>query len=582
MAPSLSADRISTLWNRRLADPEGTLGLIEALLAESLQLAPLLRARALTCQAVCLVGSYRLSGVKELVQRVQAQLAARNHSEPELESELFRCQATLAFHAENDGEAMRLSRLSLEQARKAENRELIALAHSNIAAVFGKASEFKSALRHLQISLHLTTDSESSHYAVLLNNLGNVYLHLERTDEALVCFLRSRNVFEKRRSSLMAGIALVNVGRAYEKLRLYQKALVTLEQGLQEFRSGGFTTYVPSVLYKLGSVHAAMGNPAQAEALFLEAVGHYDLDQESGFEGDTRQAYAEFLLSRSRVADAIEQLELVRSIYLERSAPEGQTAVLELLASAYELAGDTTLALAAMKEYIRLKDERAAELARVATPGEASGFEALPDSEHELVELTTEALLAANRQLAIDSRELEQLAMTDHLTGLRNRHYLAEALGHVSTGHRAGDGAFSLVMLDIDQFKLVNDAHGYSTGDAVLQRLARILTGSVRGTDIVTRWGGEEFIVFLSQAPLAVAAKVAEKLRQRVENHDWNELVAGLRITISLGVVHAGDHPDLDVDGLIAHVDSLLYEAKGQGRNRVLLATDAATVSEAG
>jgi diguanylate cyclase (GGDEF)-like protein len=254
--------------------------------------------------------------------------------------------------------------------------------------------------------------------------------------------------------------------------------------------------------------------------------------------------------------------------------------VLQLLATAYENVGDTTQALLAMKEFIRLKDEHSTHLARAALTADVASFESMAGSQHELMELTTGALLAANRQLAIDSRQLEQLAMTDSLTGLRNRHYLAEALGHAFTGHRAGDGTFSLLMLDIDQFKRVNDSFGHLTGDAVLRKLAQILVQSVRTSDVVARWGGEEFIIFLSQAPLAVAAKVAEKLRKAVEDHDWSQIASGLQVTISLGVVFAGDHPELDVDGLVALVDKLLYEAKGQGRNRVLMVNGSAALSE--
>jgi diguanylate cyclase (GGDEF)-like protein len=575
-----STDQIASLWKQRLTDPEPTLDLLEAVLG-SAELSPSDLVRALVCKAACLAALYRLDEITSVTERAQALLAELEQPFPEVESELHRCNATVAFYTEDDAEAMRLSIRSLELASTAGDRELVALAHSNIAAVFGKAGEYRSALRHLQHSLHLTPESETSNYGVLLNNLGNIYLHLERTDEALVCFEQARRVFRKRQSSLMASIALSNSGRSYEKLRLYDKALESLEQALQEFREGEFTTYIPAANSKLGNVWAAMGKPLQAEAHYLEAIAHYDRGLEGGFEPEARQLYAEFLLRQDRVSEAIEQLEAADSICRERQVLEGRISALQLLATAYEQSGETARALSAMKEFISLKDEHADNLARAAIPAEVGSAGPLPETEHELVELTTAALLTANRQLALDSRKLEQLALTDHLTGLRNRHYLAEALGHAFTGHRAGDRAFSLIMLDIDQFKLVNDVHGHATGDLVLQELARILTGSVRGTDVVARWGGEEFIIFLAQAPLAVAARVAEKLRIGVQDHDWSRIAPDLGVTISLGVVSAGEHPELDLDGLIARVDSLLLEAKGQGRNRVLMVGNPTAAAEA-
>lgn len=577
----MPAEQITILWQQRLSAPEATLAQVLTLLNSDTGFTPVEFLHLKACQMVCLVGLYQLAEVPALVEEVRSLREELELDSPELEAELNRCSATILFYASEDIEALQLTVRSLELARKVNNRELIALAHGNIAAIFGRAEEYKSALRHLQSSLQLTPESETNPYGSLLNNLGNIYLHLERIDEALACFQRARGVFVKCRNPMMAALALTNVGRAYRGLLLFEKALAAFEQALQEFADGSFSNNIPVVLYKLGSVHAATGDIAEAERHYLAALEYYQPDHEVAYEAETRRAYAEFLLSQERVAEAITHLETVRILQQDQAGLDGRANVLQLLATAYENSGETTQALAAMKEFIRLKDEHSSDLARAAIAADAASVEPAAGSQHELMELTTGALLAANRQLASDSKQLEQLAMTDSLTGLRNRHYLAETLGHAFTGHRAGDGAFSLLMLDIDQFKRVNDSFGHNTGDDVLRQLALIFVNSVRSSDVVARWGGEEFIIFLSQASLQVAAKVAEKLRKAVESHDWDQIASGLKVTVSLGVVFAGDHPELDIDGLVAHVDRLLYEAKGQGRNRVLMINGSGPIAEA-
>ncbi|TDY88394.1 UNVERIFIED_ORG: diguanylate cyclase (GGDEF)-like protein [Herbaspirillum seropedicae] len=167
------------------------------------------------------------------------------------------------------------------------------------------------------------------------------------------------------------------------------------------------------------------------------------------------------------------------------------------------------------------------------------------------------------------NEKLSLLAVTDKLTGLANRMKLDEALDSEITRARRYGKNLSLILLDVDHFKEVNDKFGHSAGDAVLVRIAEILSTSVRATDVVGRWGGEEFLIILPECDVVAASRMAEKLRLIVERNSFT--LAGNR-TCSFGV--AAYQSGQDGTTLVTLADSALYRAKNSGRNRVEIATE--------
>jgi len=163
--------------------------------------------------------------------------------------------------------------------------------------------------------------------------------------------------------------------------------------------------------------------------------------------------------------------------------------------------------------------------------------------------------------------ELERLATHDPLTGLYNRAKLYELLEQARMEHERYDTPFSLIMYDIDHFKIVNDRFGHSTGDEVLIELTRRVNEALRKTDVQARWGGEEFLVLATHTKAHGAADLAERLREKVEQSPFEG--AG-PVTISLGVAicESGE----TVERLLGRVDKALYHAKETGRNRVVVA----------
>ncbi len=198
--------------------------------------------------------------------------------------------------------------------------------------------------------------------------------------------------------------------------------------------------------------------------------------------------------------------------------------------------------------------------------------------EGRLVGLITrgEVMEAMRRRMAEDEEkreELEEKAAHDALTGLANRLLFDETLQREVARFLRHGGSLSLTMIDIDHFKDVNDRHGHPMGDKVLKQLAAILSSNVRKTDLVARWGGEEFAVLETLTEDYRAGVVAEKLRQEVEKADFGDEDVRLKVTISAGVAvfRAGMQR---ASQLVKRADEALYRAKRSGRNRVVLTGD--------
>ncbi|WP_242112736.1 sensor domain-containing diguanylate cyclase [Luteimonas aquatica] len=173
---------------------------------------------------------------------------------------------------------------------------------------------------------------------------------------------------------------------------------------------------------------------------------------------------------------------------------------------------------------------------------------------------------ALGRKVARQNRLLRRLSRTDALTELSNRqHWEEAAAAEMARGRRAGRPS-ALLMLDIDNFKQINDTYGHAFGDLVLQRVARVLRTCVRETDTAGRYGGDEFGLVLVETPAAEAREVAERIRREIAQARFGD--PDFRCTASIGLAMA-DARLLDVAAWIESADNALYRAKQAGRNRV-------------
>ena len=178
------------------------------------------------------------------------------------------------------------------------------------------------------------------------------------------------------------------------------------------------------------------------------------------------------------------------------------------------------------------------------------------------------ALSASNIQLAAALTQVRELSERDELTGLPNRRSIMAKLTEERARYVRGGTAFAVALLDIDHFKRVNDGHGHAMGDDALRTFAKIVSASLRSTDHIARFGGEEFLLLLPNiSEVRLAAVAAERFRCAVEAYPWSELAPDLAITCSIGVTtsRAGE----SLADMLARADAALYCAKAEGRNVV-------------
>ena len=162
-------------------------------------------------------------------------------------------------------------------------------------------------------------------------------------------------------------------------------------------------------------------------------------------------------------------------------------------------------------------------------------------------------------------KKLQKLATKDALTGIYNRYKMTTLIEEEIKRAKRYDESFSLLMLDIDKFKNINDTYGHDVGDYVLQELSRVVLKTIRKTDSFGRWGGEEFMLLAPHTNAEQAVELAEKIRKNIEEHSFEHVE---KITVSIGVTQYinGEKET----SLLKRVDQALYEAKANGRNQVV------------
>lgn len=210
-------------------------------------------------------------------------------------------------------------------------------------------------------------------------------------------------------------------------------------------------------------------------------------------------------------------------------------------------------------------------------------FQALPHLEHSIHELSNQVSLQNNAyveslQVGYDKIEelydrVGELSLTDSLTGLRNRRYLENNLPQLIAFAARHEVPVSFAMIDIDFFKRINDTFGHQAGDSILRSLSKIITSQFRQSDIIIRYGGEEFLIVLFGLGIDKCFTMMEELRLMIQSHSFTYRKAVIPITVSIGIVcdDLAQSKQTDLERSIAYSDKAMYQAKKNGRNKVVL-----------
>ena len=174
-----------------------------------------------------------------------------------------------------------------------------------------------------------------------------------------------------------------------------------------------------------------------------------------------------------------------------------------------------------------------------------------------------------NKALKAEKEHSQHLASRDHLTGIYNRRYIQNTIIETIREHSKNSLTFSLALFDVDNFKNVNDTYGHTIGDYVLKEVVSIIYQNIREEDILGRWGGEEFILFMPFTTSDQAEPVVDGIRERVADHIFNAWGTTFNLTITCGLSEY-DSTD-DYNGIFNRIDEALYDGKNSGKNRVII-----------
>jgi diguanylate cyclase (GGDEF)-like protein len=481
-----------------------------------------------------------------------------------------------------DREVAALSRLGAVRVARGQYRE--GLADLLLAL---RVRQGETQLSATQPPPHAVDDATAWELGTLYGRIGMCYSNLDDGERALLHYRTALSYFLPRFPQ-RAGRTLYRMGIAAEEHlqdldaanRYYSESCVLLSA---HGRSSGRGV----ALIGVGRVELERGKVEEAEATFVEAVETLEGDSHfRPFLADAIRSLGDARLELGRAGEALACFEQALPLFVEEHRPAAHMAGLhESFYRAHLALGDPASALRhhEMFHALQLKhseeraDWRMAELMvqfdteRALREREISRLRSM-ELEREVAERRdAEAALSRDRdELAERNRELHDLSIRDPLTGLFNRRYLDRRLEEAFSLASRREQPLSLMISDIDDFKGINDRFTHTVGDAVLKRIADLIRGHVRHSDVVARFGGEEFVVLFHSTELAEANNACEKLRALVESHDWHGIAEGLRVTLSIGLAALSD--EAEAERLLLTADRRLYEAKAKGKNRVVSA----------
>jgi len=410
--------------------------------------------------------------------------------------------------------------------------------------------------------------------AVLKNTEYGVAIDSGQVQRGLKAMREALDLSRQVGSGPMIGTALVNLADCSLKLRDHRAALSYAQQALEHGRRLNDESLMATARLNIGQVYLAMGRLAEGKHSIEQGMAWYE---KSGHKPDLQMVLAEYGDALERVGDyagALSAYHRERTLSNELFEMRRQKAMVEL-----------------QEKYEADKRQRQIELLRQENQVKSTELDNRRLQQRIWWLLATVLALASaivlmlyrnvrqtNARLEEKNLELKQQSARDPLTGLYNRRHFQESMREGLAAERRGAGVNpqgedmvgALFLLDVDHFKYINDTHGHGAGDAVLREIADGLREILRETDMIVRWGGEEFLAFLPATPRSSLDEVALRLLSGIPLRTIEYQGTRLSVNVSIGFAPfplvRGD--TLSWERAVNIVDMALYLAKGHGRNR--------------
>ncbi len=413
-----------------------------------------------------------------------------------------------------------------------------------IGVVYSRSDDPRTGLDYYRRSLALATRPEDAvERGKTLNNIGINLKNLGQYAEAHAALTEAHRVFVELGLPLQQSATLNNLGLVLEKQGDVAGAEHTLRAAREQSESTGYRFGVAHANLALGRLWLAHGRHAEALLALTAALADCERYRLKPTEYECHEALADYHEKTGDHAAALRHFRLYHALEREVRSQAVRDKVRALTIQ---------LELKAARREAELERERQAALTRANADLDALNV----------------SLTEANLQKTMLLDQLERQTYEYALTGLANRRRLDQRLADEFALALRHGRPLAVAMADLDHFKAVNDRFSHAVGDAALRAIARLLASQVRHTDLVARFGGEEFVIVLVETDADAALRVCEKLRAAVASHGWTAIHPGLSLTLSIGLCADTSLPSHD--RMLAMADRNLYSAKAAGRNRVV------------
>ncbi|MDJ0877138.1 MAG: diguanylate cyclase [Halieaceae bacterium] len=516
-------------------------------------------------------------------------------SAPELSGQIHYTRGAIYLSRGNIALGLQELKSALKHLELTENTELKARTYSAIGGAYRYFGDFEQAMswQYKAYETALRADNTAILSAVI-NNLGDLYDNLGQPERSLDFYLKALALDGTQKGGLV--VKSLNVGGQYLALGRYDEALRYYHQALAVNRKFDFAHHDAEILQAIGTTHLRMGDAQRALDWLNRSLKSAEASQVETQIVNVLIALSSAYVELEDYSAAIGMAWMARTTAEPLEEPAVYARALRHLATAYKAAGDHKNALDVLENYNETNRELLTERAKIRLAEMQSSLEAQED-EREILRLQQENRI---RQLQLDKQRTQRYywigyiillvcviaylvrryfrvnekSRTDDLTSVPNRRHTLEFLQQEFRRFKRYHHPCCVMILDIDNFKRFNDNYGHDCGDLVLTEVAATISRSIRDTDLVGRWGGEEFVVVFPHTDSGDAALVAERLRAAIEAQRFTftprhrEALHDLQVSITGGLTALAES-DEDVFEVIKRADMALYQGKQNGRNRI-------------
>ncbi len=474
--------------------------------------------------------------------------------------------------------------------------------YSNISLIYYKQGDYHQSIDFMLKSLNLyELLNNKPGIGIVLNSLGNVYKRLKNPEEALKQFTRGLEIGEEIGNLALTTSCLVNIGEIFRDKGDFSGSLDYYTRGLSVAKKLGSENYIAVIQSNIGDIKREQGKTDEALSAYRKSMEYFEKTGSKPLLLTSYLNIGELFLEEGKLDEAEKNLSIALKLSVETGEKVREKKALNSLALLYEKKGQLSKSLEYIKRSNLIQEKlfsadalkKISELQNIqqlAIAKKEQKIRELKIKRQELVTLfiTTALILISlialilyrrfrqkaksNLELGLAYKRMEELAKHDPLTQLYNRRSMMERIEIEMIRMGRVWRPFCILMIDVDNFKEINDRYGHDCGDIVLKNLAMILKVSLRKQDSASRWGGEEFLLMLPETTLDGGSVIGEKIREKVEKTEvtCNDISLNFTITIGIDIYSKLGPANLS----IRRADTAMYEGKKRGKNILIRSDD--------